>query len=263
MMQGHDEPKRAMAVAEAAYLWKLYGFKSPRELVLEDLAFSLGVVVLEAPLSGMDARLVRGKKRGLIRVKADIPELGRKRFAAAHEIGHWRMHAKISQILACTAQDMVARYKSSPPEIEANYFAAELLMPEFLFGPRTFNVYPSAERVRELADEFQTSLTATVRRFCDLSKDYCAVVLSEAGKVKWVRASAQLEPFMGREPGEQLPANSVAADVFAKRSFSTEPHSLDASVWLRTVDDLETDEVFEQVIPQPAYNSVLSLLWIP
>jgi hypothetical protein len=198
----------------------------------------------------------------LIRVKADIPELGRKRFAAAHEIGHWRLHAKISQILACTAQDMVARYRASSPEIEANYFAAELLMPEFLFAPRTLNAHPTAERIRELENEFQTSLTATVRRFCDLSKEYCAVVLSEAGKVKWIRASAQLEPFIGREPGEPLPPAAVATEFFTKRNVPASAQPLPAEVWLRSVDELETDEMFEQVIPQPAYNSVLSLIWI-
>src|SRR5262245_59118721 len=112
----------------AAKLWARYGFATPDDLVLEDLAFALGVVVLEGRLDSADARLIRRGQKGLIRVKEDIPEPGRKRFAVAHEIGHWELHQAVSQVLSCTSEDMVAQYKASPPEIEANYFAAELLM---------------------------------------------------------------------------------------------------------------------------------------
>ena len=60
---------------------------------------------------------------------------GRKRFAIAHEIGHWILHRDISQINACTDADMIDRYKASVPEVEASSFAAELLMPQAAFAP--------------------------------------------------------------------------------------------------------------------------------
>jgi hypothetical protein len=41
-------------------------------------------------------------------------------FAVAHDLGHWLLHKNVSQVLACTSEDMVAKYKASPPEIEAN-----------------------------------------------------------------------------------------------------------------------------------------------
>lgn len=75
------KPSRVLAVGAAIKLWKLYCFPSARELVLEDLALALGVLVVEGPLDTADARLVRSGSRGLIRVKEDIPERGRKRFA--------------------------------------------------------------------------------------------------------------------------------------------------------------------------------------
>jgi hypothetical protein len=36
-----------------------------------------------------------------------------KRFALAHELGHWLLHRNISQVLACTSENMVAKYFSA------------------------------------------------------------------------------------------------------------------------------------------------------
>lgn len=68
----------------------------------------------------------------MIRVKDALPERGRRRFTIAHELGQWLLHKHISQVLACTSLDMVAQYQGSEAEIEANDFAAALLMPESL-----------------------------------------------------------------------------------------------------------------------------------
>src|SRR5579884_4050918 len=130
------KPNKVLAHAEANGIWSLYGFSSPQDLVLEDLALAMGVLVMDGPLQGADARLLRKGTKGLIRVKDTIPESGRRRFAISHELGHWLLHKNVSQVLACTSEDMVAQYKASDPEIEANYFAAALLMPETLFVPR-------------------------------------------------------------------------------------------------------------------------------
>ena len=92
------KPSKIFAAGRAIQLWTLYGFRSPAELVLEDLALTLGVLVLEAPLVKADARLIRKGPRGLVRVKHDIPEPGRKRFAVAHELGHWLLHKEQSQV---------------------------------------------------------------------------------------------------------------------------------------------------------------------
>ncbi|MBY0261422.1 MAG: hypothetical protein K2Q20_03720, partial [Phycisphaerales bacterium] len=67
--------RRAFAVGEAKRVWKLYGFQTPADLVLEDLAMAMGVVVLEAKLDSADARLVRKGNRGIIRLKQDIPQV--------------------------------------------------------------------------------------------------------------------------------------------------------------------------------------------
>jgi Zn-dependent peptidase ImmA (M78 family) len=255
----NPQVSKVRAVAEAARIWQLYGFRSPGDLVLEDLALALGVIVLEGRLDGADARLVRKGTRGLIRVKEDIPEAGRKRFAVAHDLGHWRLHGKVSQVLACTGDDMVVKYKGSPPEVEANYFAAELLMPETLFAPRTARARPSLRLLKELATEFRTTITATAIRFVEVSDDYCAVVVSQNGKVRWWRGSERFEEVGWIQPGAALAPGSVAGAIFRGEAAAPGPEKVDAAAWVEDTGKLEDETLVEEAIFLERYGKRLVL----
>jgi Zn-dependent peptidase ImmA (M78 family) len=257
------EVSKVFAVAEAVRLWRLYGFTSPGDLVLEDLALALGVMVVEGKLDSADARLIRTGKRGLIRVKEDIPEPGRKRFAVAHEVGHWLLHKNVSQVLACTSEDMVAKYKASPPETEANCFAAELLMPEKLFTPRIRRASLSIQLLKDLAADFQTTLTATAIRYVELSDDYCAVVVSEQGRVRWWRGSERFEELCWIEAGSPLSADTVAGGLFKGESVLTGPQRVDASAWVEDASKLEDATLFEETVAFERYGKAISLLRLP
>jgi len=74
-----------------------------------------GVLVLEERLEGAEAHLLRTTGKGVMRVKAALPELGRKRFAIAHELGHWELHAHFLHGMVCTDMDML-NSSVSPPE---------------------------------------------------------------------------------------------------------------------------------------------------
>jgi Zn-dependent peptidase ImmA (M78 family) len=258
-----QQPSKVIPHAEASGIWKLYGFSAPDELVLEDLALAMGVLVLDGPLEGADARLLRKGSKGLIRVKDTIPETGRRRFAIAHELGHWILHKKVSQVLACTSEDMLAQYKASEPEIEANYFAAALLMPEGLFTPRIKAANPSTDLVKSLATYFDTSLTATAIRYVELSDEYCAVVISENGKVRWWRASEQFEDQFWIEPGTPLSRHTVAGSVLYGEKLPRGPEKVDIGAWLSESSGYESDSIMEQVISLERYGQMISLLWLP
>lgn len=257
------KPSKILAAGRATQLWNLYGFRSPGELVLEDLALALGVIVVEAPLAKADARLIRKGPRGLVRVRNDIPETGRKRFALAHELGHWLIHKEQTQINACTDQDMVAKYKASAPEIEANYFAAELLMPQKLFMSRIRKLRPSFALVKELAGEFGTSLTATAIRCAEVTDDYWAVVISEAGRVRWWRGSERFEERFWIEPGTILSPESAAGSVFEGEPAPTGPVDVDREAWASCREGYDDSILIEEALPLPDYDQVLSLLYLP
>lgn len=261
-MMAANKVNEAIATGEAARIWRLYGFTSPKDLVLEDLAYALGVLVVEGPLDSADARLVRKGKKGLVRIKESIPEPGRKRFALAHEIGHWILHENVSQIVACTDADMLSSYKASVPELEASYFASALLMPEELFAARIVGTTPTAKVLSKLASDFGISLTAAAVRYVDLRDDYCALVVSEDGKVRWWRESRDFKGNFWIDPGTKLSSNTVAGSIFRGDQPSGRPEKVDFTAWLPE-SSLESHIIIEEAVWMPRYRQVLSLLWLP
>ena len=264
MMMRCQKPTASMALsaAVATRLWKLYGFEAANDLVLEDLAYALGVLVLDGDLKAADAWLLRKGNKGLIRVSNSIAETGRRRFAIAHELGHWSLHKNISQLFSCTSEDMVARYKASPPELEANCFAAELLMPRHLFQPALQASLPTAQFVNELADRFQTTQTSTAFRIADVSTDYFALVASKDGIIKWWQASEPLRDLIWIDVGDKVPRYSVAAQFFKGEKLPKNPEKVDVEAWISENRGLDADCFFEDVIPMGTYGQVLSLLWL-
>ena len=81
----------------------------------------------------MSSMLVIKNGRGIIGINKAHPPT-RQRFSLAHELGHYLLHSKSTQIFVDAStiffRDELASEGSDKEEIEANTFAAELLMPE-------------------------------------------------------------------------------------------------------------------------------------
>ena len=253
---------KTRAEGEAEWLWRLYGLSKPDELVLEDIVFARGVVATEGPLEKMEARLIRKGNKGLIRVRQDMPYIGQKRFAIAHELGHWELHKKDSQFFACTSDDMVASYKASKQEGEANIFAAGLLMPSGPFMEHANKKSFSFETIGSLAEYFITSLTATAIRYVDLCNDYYAVVCSEAGKVRWWRGSADFESKFWIQPRAKLSANTIASSFFSNTHSNDGTGEVDIDAWCDTdnISHCESNSFIEESKYFDRFNQVLTLL---
>jgi hypothetical protein len=56
----------------AAKLIQRFAITCPEDIVLEDIAMALGVLVIEDQLEGAEARLIRKGQHGIMRVKAEI-----------------------------------------------------------------------------------------------------------------------------------------------------------------------------------------------
>ena len=137
---------------------------------VEQIAKSLRVRIRYSPL---DREL-----SGIIFVQNGKPIIGvnslhhpnRQRFTIAHEIGHLRLHqeAIVNKVHVDKAFPMLMRNSKSATgensmEIEANYFAAVLLMPEQLIanslGDEPFDIDDDSA-ITSLAKEFKVSLSA-------------------------------------------------------------------------------------------------------
>jgi len=257
-----DKYRKTISLGEGKRLWQLYGFSEPKDLVLEDIAFARGVIVLEGPLEKMEARLLRNGNQGLIRIREDIQEVGRKRFAIAHELGHWELHKDVSQGFVCTDEDLIASYKKSPIEGEANNFAAGLLMPEHLFLEVMSGKILSLDVIGKLADYFNTTLTATALRFLELSDDYCAAIISRAGKIAWWRGSKKFMKRFWITAGNQLSINTIAGSIFSKCHEHKSPAEVCIDAWCEGHAD-QTGVLIEDSLYMRRYDQVLSLLRLP
>lgn len=247
-----------LAPHRAEDIIKKLRIREPSEIDLEDIAMERGVLVRERVLKGSEARLVRKGRTGIITVDKCIPEEGRKRFAVAHDLGHFELHRE-SQLIFCTEQDMVVWNENKPQEIEANEFAANILMPESLFMVRIGKEKPNLDIVKALAGEFRTTLTATAVRYAQLSPEPCAAVISRDSVIRWYRKSGRFRHHV--KVGSNLSPNSYAFDYYDGVDVPTKPMKVPAFAWLAGNVDGEA-EIMEHSLVFTRYNVVLSLLWI-
>jgi len=258
LRSGLDNLSRARDAASS--LVKRFVFKRPEDIIVEDIAMARGVFVVEGHLKGSEARLVRKNDKGVIRVRADLPNSGRKRFAVAHELGHWELHGDISQFHVCTGADLM-NYSGSVPELEANVFAGELLMPTVLFRPMCRILEPGLDAIMDLATKFSTSLTSTAVRFTEENKENCIVVFSEHGKVTWWRAKEN-SPSTWIDSRQKIHENSCAWECFHDGITRTRMRRVPSEAWFQSLSYGKRMEVYEQSMKLGNYSAVLTLLWI-
>lgn len=251
------EPQRIKATATAYKIHKELGFPHPREVDLKDLAMDRNVFVREGDMKGAEGRLLRKKRSGIIHIRKGIAPEGRRRFTIAHELGHWELHEQYSQFL-CNAEDM-RDYGRSSLEVEANIFAAELLMPASHFRAWCEKAEPSLDLIKFLSVEFETTLTATAIRFADTTQRKVVVVWFEGGIIRWSYRNQKKEvPFVvaGRKPPEYSSATLPVQDVDDGMAHYEDADWFPDLSWGK-------DEVIEQTIRMPKLNAGLTLLWLP
>jgi Zn-dependent peptidase ImmA (M78 family) len=255
-------PKKANLIKSQGAAFRLnkrFAVTKPGELQIEDVAMALGVFVFIDKLGGAAARLVRRGKSGVARISDFITVPGARRFAIAHELGHWELHAEYSQLFLCTEADM-RDYERSPLEIEANNFASELLMPSVLFRPLCENADPSLTLVSNLAEQFRTSLTATAIRFVNESRHRCIVVCSDNEHVKWWKRRED-GTRLWLEKEQVIHRHSMAWECFKGLDVPDKVASVPAEAWFGHMPFELNAAVFEQSI-RIGRHGVLTLLWI-
>lgn len=161
------------AEQEADKLLTLQGVTSP-PVDVGALATELGIEVREDELDqDLSAVLHRRRGRPLILLNQSHHE-NRRRFSIAHELGHFLLHTK-EEIFVDQAfrRDSASSLGIDHKEIQANQFAASLLMPrdwifqeaEELLGRRG----SSAEQdIQDLANRFRVSKEAMNYRLANL-----------------------------------------------------------------------------------------------
>jgi hypothetical protein len=227
------------------------------------IASELRLKVKEEELEGCEGLLVRPKgiPRGIIAVKKSIRSEGRKRFTIAHEIGHFVLPGHDGEGSICGQDDIEGwSDRSNSKEREADDFAAELLIPAAVVTARLAQTTPSLAVVEAVAADCAASLSASAWKYCDLTSEQCAIVWSEQGKVSWSRASPEFPFFIKK--GKSIERDSFAYNCFKGEKVPSVPEPVAADVWIDSYNLREGSTIHEESRSLPAYNSVLTLLWI-
>ena len=170
-------PRYALARRKAEQLLQEAGIVAP-PVPVEQLAEHMGAVVRYAPFDGQMSGLLHRSEdgnRAVIGVNSRHPTV-RQRFSIAHELGHLVLHEpafQIDQHAFVSFRNSKSSSASDPHEIEANQFAAALLMPEVLLRACVDQLGENPdveESIRRLAQRFDVSTQAMTIRLTSLGE---------------------------------------------------------------------------------------------
>ena len=218
-------------------------------------AGQIGGVVKSEPLqNNEDAWSVR-LPNGKYRICVNCAHNGRRqRFSVCHEVAH-----VVLEVSADHSAPSWSFARRPTGEIACDVFAAELLLPYKLFKPRVDAADIGFAAISQLADEFDASFMSTGSRFATFSRELCAFVLSEGGKVRYSSRSASLRDAKAWiRSGRDLPSDSYSARVRAGFPPSG-PEEADPEQWF---EDWDRDgSLYEDVRQLGQWDQTLTLLW--
>lgn len=213
-------------------------------------------------LEGATARIYHFDGRAVMRISDSIVHDGRRAFTVAHEMGHFLLGHKLPSEADIKA-DSRAPHFSLRQEREADAYAAEHNTPADWVRPYTESSLVGLDAVRAITRDFPCTIVSGALRYVELSPRACAVAYSRGGRVEWARVS---RTFPGPIPIQmKIGRGSIAADFYESGVLDTAPRSMSARVWLGPMSRVaDTTTIIEhaEVISEPDWGGVLSLLWV-
>ena len=238
----------------AGNLLKELGVTSAAEIDIEAIAYYTGAIVRYRPLQGCEARIVGTADHAVITVNSrTIPT--RRRFSVAHELGHWQYHRGRS--LICFSDDFDNPKRATDAERVANGYAADLLMPRFLFGPISNQIGEvSFQAVHTLAAEFGTSVTATAIRLVEHGPEVAMLVCNTLHGRRWFHRSHHIpEKWF---PRDRMDRNDLAIQVLSGKIKQSGRALVRAECWFDRWD-AEGYELYEETY-RITENEILTFL---
>ncbi|MDX3917217.1 MULTISPECIES: ImmA/IrrE family metallo-endopeptidase [Olivibacter] len=264
--------KATNAHIQAKRLLENCGLDEITDLDMDLFIAGLDAMLIEEELSNCDGKIIFGNSKAVIKVNSKIQFPERKRFVAAHEIGHLIMH-KNMQLPDDTfanfniIEGMENALKNGKQELEANEFASELLMPESLFYKEAKGKKFSPLLIKQLSERFKTSLTATIFRYIQFEQLHpLCLVFIENGKVRYWKKSDSLIVWMGDYNRLSPPSDSVAVEYLQNNydfiyKLEEKAQTINKSTWFNLNQYEEDTPFYEYCIPTRRYKTILSIIW--
>lgn len=219
--------------------------------------------------AGVSGMLLRhGGEFGIL-YATHIPSEGFHRFSVGHELGHYFLDGHIDHILPTDGiHTSHAGFVSADPyELEADQFAAGLLMPETAFKRAIGAQDAGLQAVESLAGLCKTSLTATAIRYAELTDDAVAIIISTGPVIDFCFMSntiKSLPQLTWIKKGTPVPRGTATARLNAVSQSIANGDRLEDDIdiidWL---GGTRSAKATEQVIGLGNYGKTLTVLTCP
>jgi hypothetical protein len=218
-------------------------------------------------MKGISGALIFMEPKPLLIYSSEHQNIGFENFSIAHELGHYCLPDHPDQILKDGGKHFSRAGFSEGAlsiELEADHFAAGLLMPDFLVRKLIEDTEIGLEGIRALAGSAEVSLTAAAIRVAQCARFPICIVVSEGETVRYAFPS---EPFkdLGEKifmrKGDPLPDGSATARFNALSDNVSTGRQATGECRLR--DWFATDRnpaLDEQVVGLGSYGLTLTVL---
>lgn len=259
---------------------KLRGAERVAEKLVRDENLTLPVDILSiaekreilvepkpASAKGVSGMLIRAGDSFAIAYATHIRSEGFQRFSIAHELGHYFLDGHPDSVFrgGQMVHESHAGFGSGDQiELEADHFAAGLLMPTHLFKAEAGRYADGFEAIEQLAGVCKTSLTASAIRYAELTDAAIAVVVSTGSSVDYCFASSAMRQAKGYrhlKKGAVLPRGSLTRgfnqDLSNVTSAKRDADNTDLLHWFHTDEEIDASE---EVVGLGDYGRTLTII---
>jgi uncharacterized protein DUF955 len=157
------------------------------------------VVAKPARSTGVSGMLIRVGNAFAIAYATHIDNAGFQRFSIGHELGHYFLPGHADAVLGPDGvHESHAGFGSADHyELEADHFAAGLLMPRRMFAAELRRAGEGLAAIEHLAGICQTSFRATAIRYTQCASDPVAIIVSTGASIDYCFMSEALRDFDG------------------------------------------------------------------
>lgn len=231
------------------------------------IADKLDIEVRQLPSNnkGVSGMLLRHDNQFGILYATYVANEGFERFSVSHEIGHYCLPGHTDIILNNGFHQSHAGFISNDKyEVEADFFAANLLMPNGLFETALDKAGVGLDAIEQLADQCHASLTATAIKYAQHAPEAVAIIISTNDQIDYCFMSDTLKEFKGLDwlrKGTPVPSDTFTHNFNKKASNISQGARKDGDTnlqyWFGGDHQIE---MLEEIIGLGSYGKTLTVL---
>lgn len=257
--------------AWANFLSKLWGrdrFPIDVEVIARDISSRQAEPIAKIhgdDIGELEGVLLKRSDKWFLLYNNRVESNGRINFTIAHELGHYLLHRSEQENFRCGTADLLDWSSAAKRrEVEADKFAATLLMPFDDYRKQIESAHIDIELFSGCADRYAVSLLACIRQWLEFTTQRAVLVVSRDGYIKWSWSSKSAlrtkARFCFSRETIPIPDLSIAASSIRHPCEKT-GIELPARTWFR--QEPSDMSLREMRVVSDQYDLVITLLLLP